>query len=171
MSGTDFKGTFSRAFSETLVKDAPQSARWAATFDGDRGAVIPARARRWRRLPLASRRCSKTCRKRAATAPGGTPGASWPAGAATSAHRSGRETRLHDLMDAACDAKETHEASKGPGHVRGGDETRGPPSGAGGGHPVRVRGHAKVFGQLMFALLALTVDQIIRRASSWRRPT
>jgi len=86
--------------------------------------------------------------------------------------------------------KETHEASKGPGHVRGGDEARGPTSGAGGlvrpesvrdrirpvvertnarlkdacgGHPVRVRGHAKVFGQLMFALLALTVDQIIRR--------
>jgi len=29
---------------------------------------------------------------------------------------------------------------------------------------VRVRGHAKVFGQLMFALLALTVDQISRRA-------
>ena len=66
-------------------------------------------------------------------------------------------------MDAACDAKETHEASQGPGHVRGGDEARGPTSGACGGHPVRVRRHAKVFGQLMFALLALTVDQIIRR--------
>ncbi len=40
-----------------------------------------------------------------------------------------------------------------------------------GARHVRVRGPTKVACHLMFGLLALTADQIIRLAGSWRRPT
>ncbi len=113
-------------------------------------------------------------------------------------------TSLCDLVDAACDAKEIHEASKGPGHVpiidvnprrdralreemkrearalracgfvmpesvryrnrSGVERTSARLKDALGGRHVRVRGHAKVFGHLMFGLLALTVDQLMRLA-------
>lgn len=115
-----------------------------------------------------------------------------------------RVTSLDDLMDAAHDAKETHEASKALGHVpiidvnprrdrelkeemkraaralracglampesvryrirSGVERTNDRLKDEFGARHVRVRGHAKVFSHLMFGLLALTADQLMRLA-------
>ena len=116
----------------------------------------------------------------------------------------GRVTSCYDLMDAANDAKEVREASKGLGHVpiidvnpcrdrelkeemerearalracglviqetvryrirSGVVRTNARLKDEFGARHVRVRGHAKVLSHLMFGLLALTADQLMRLA-------
>jgi hypothetical protein len=99
-----------------------------------------------------------------------------------------RVTNLYDLMDSAYDCELLREQSRKLGHVpiierlkRGeGLEAMAPHEARRfhertavervnsrlkdefGGRNVRVRGHAKVMAHLMFGLLALTVDQILR---------
>lgn len=101
---------------------------------------------------------------------------------------SGRVFNLYDLMDAAYDAEDIRLHSRSLGHVpiiervRRGDQpvTMAPHEASRfrertavervfsrlkdefGGTFVRVRGHAKVMAHLMFGLLALTADQILR---------
>jgi len=98
------------------------------------------------------------------------------------------DTSLYDLMDAAYDAMEIRNHSLGMGHVplidpnpRRGEKKEVDPAeklrynerstaerGFGrlkdefGGRMVRVRGHAKVMAHLMFGILALTADQLLR---------
>ena len=98
------------------------------------------------------------------------------------------EASLYDVMDAAYDAKEIKDHSLGMGHVplidpnpRRGEKREMDPAeklrynerstaerGFGrlkdefGGRMVRVRGHAKVMAHLMFGILALTADQLLR---------
>ncbi len=100
----------------------------------------------------------------------------------------GRVTSLYDLMDAAYDAKEIRGHSEKLGHVpiidsnpRNGEKTETDPAtavryrerssaerGFGrlkdefGGRTVRVRGHAKVMAHLMFGMIALAADQLLK---------
>jgi len=102
-----------------------------------------------------------------------------------------RVTNLYDLMDSAYDCEALRKQSQALGHVpiierleRGkGLVARAPHEAARyrertsvervnsrlkdefGGRYVRVRGHAKVMAHVMFGLLALTVDQILRLAT------
>lgn len=99
-----------------------------------------------------------------------------------------RVTSLYDLMDSAYDSGQIREHSRSLGHVpiieklqRGtGKQTMEPHEAARyrertaverinarlkdefGGRNVRVRGHEKVMAHLMFGVLALSVDQILR---------
>jgi hypothetical protein len=99
-----------------------------------------------------------------------------------------RVTNLYDLMDAAYCSIEIHEHSRSLGHVplidhnpRGGEKSEFEPSDAirykersqaertngrlkdeFGGRNVRVRGPDKVMSHLMFGMLALTADQLMR---------
>lgn len=99
-----------------------------------------------------------------------------------------RVTNLYDVMDAAYCSKELHEHSRSLGHVplidhnaRGGEKEQFEPADAVrykertaaersnarlkdefGGRNVRVRGPDKVMSHLMFGLLALTADQLMR---------
>lgn len=99
-----------------------------------------------------------------------------------------RVTNLYDLMDAAYCSIEIHEHSRSLGHVplidhnpRGGEKIEFEPSDAirykersqaertngrlkdeFGGRNVRVRGPDKVMSHLMFGMLALTADQLMR---------
>jgi hypothetical protein len=103
----------------------------------------------------------------------------------------GRVTSLYDLMDAAYDSDNIRRDSRGRGHVpiiervqRGDTPVTMAPHEANrfrertavervfsrmkdefGSNSVRVRGHAKVMAHLVFGLLALTVDQILRLAT------
>lgn len=99
-----------------------------------------------------------------------------------------RVTSLYDLMDAAYDAPEIKEHSRGLGHVplidgnrRRGEKSEMAPAAArrfderttaergfslfkekfGGGAAVRVRGAAKVGAQLMFGIVALTAERLL----------
>jgi hypothetical protein len=78
----------------------------------------------------------------------------------------GRVTNLYDLMDSAYDAPEIDAKSRALGHVPIIDRhPRSMPGGKEddfGARYVRVRGHAKVFCHLMFGVLALTIDQLMR---------
>lgn len=100
----------------------------------------------------------------------------------------GRVTNCYDLMDAAYCSEELRAHSKSLGHVplidhnpRGGEKKEFLPhealrynerTGAErtnarlkdefGGNDVRVRGHTKIMSHLMFGLLALTADQLMR---------
>ena len=66
-----------------------------------------------------------------------------------------RVTNLYDLMDAAYDSVIIREHSTAERvNARLKDEF--------GGLCVRVRGHQKVMAHLMFGILALTVDQLMR---------
>jgi hypothetical protein len=101
-----------------------------------------------------------------------------------------RVTNLYDLMDAAYDAKEIHEYGRGLGHIpiiesnsrsrnkprreldpasaRRYDERTTAERGNSrlhdqfGGRTVRVRGPLKVMAHLMFGIVALTADQLLR---------
>jgi len=99
-----------------------------------------------------------------------------------------RVQNLYDLMDSAYDAPQIKEYSRMLGHVaiidhnqRRGEKIEMDPTTARryderttaergfsqikdnlGGSMVRVRGHAKVFAHLMFGVLALTAEQLIR---------
>ncbi len=99
-----------------------------------------------------------------------------------------RVTNCYDLMDAAYCSEELRAHSRSLGHVplidhnpRGGEKKEFLPheaqrynerSGAErtnarlkdefGGNDVRVRGHTKIMSHLMFGLLALTADQLMR---------
>ena len=99
-----------------------------------------------------------------------------------------RVTNLYDLMDAAYCSKELHAHSRALGHVplidhnpRGGEKEEFEPADAVryrersaaertnarlkdefGARFIMVRGHAKVMCHLMFGLLALSVDQLLR---------
>jgi len=99
-----------------------------------------------------------------------------------------RVTNLYDLMDAAYDALQIKGHSRSLGHIplidpqtRGGKKIEMEPASAlrynerttaergfsllkdnRGGSMVRVRGHAKVFAHLMFGILAITADQLLR---------
>ena len=99
-----------------------------------------------------------------------------------------RVTYLYDLMDSAYDAKPIHEVSKALGHVpiidrnpRRGDALPMTPAeavrynertsaerfnsrlkGEFGGETVMVRGHKKVKLHLMFGVIALFADQMLR---------
>jgi hypothetical protein len=99
-----------------------------------------------------------------------------------------RVTNLYDLMDSAYDAQQIHECSQRLGHVaiiepqkRGGKKLELAPAARArfaerttvervyarlkdefGGRSIRVRGHAKVLAHLMFGVVALTVDQLLR---------
>jgi len=103
----------------------------------------------------------------------------------------GRVTNLYDLMDSAYDCGALREESQAMGHVpiierlerTKGKVAMAPHEAARyrertsvervnsrlkdefGGRYVRVRGHAKVMAHLMFGLLVLTVDQILRIAT------
>lgn len=100
----------------------------------------------------------------------------------------GRVTNLYDLMDAAYDAEPIREYSRALGHVpiidsnpRRGEKVEMDPATKErykertaiervfgrlkeefGGNQVRVRGPAKVMAHLMFGMLALTADQLLR---------
>lgn len=100
----------------------------------------------------------------------------------------GRVTNLYDLMDAAYDAEPIREYSRAMGHVplidsnpRRGEKVEMDPAAKErykertaiervfgrlkeefGGDQVRVRGPAKVMAHLMFGVLALTADQLLR---------
>lgn len=102
-----------------------------------------------------------------------------------------RVTNLYDLMDSAYDCEALRKKSQALGHVpiierlkRGEGKVPMAPHEAAryrerttvervnsrlkdefGGRYVRVRGHAKVMAHVMFGLLALTVDQILRLAT------
>lgn len=102
-----------------------------------------------------------------------------------------RVTNLYDVMDSAYDCEALRERSRALGHVpvmerlkRGEGLIPLAPHEAAryrerttvervnsrlkdefGGRSVRVRGHAKVLAHLMFGLLALTVDQVLRLAT------
>jgi len=102
-----------------------------------------------------------------------------------------RVTNLYDLMDAAYCSKELHAHCREMGHVplidhnpRGGDKEYFEPADAVryrersaaertnarlkdefGGRNIMVKGHAKVLGHLMFGLLALGADQLMRLRS------
>lgn len=99
-----------------------------------------------------------------------------------------RVTSLYDVMDAAYCSLDLHEHSRSLGHVplidhnpRGGEKEEFDPADAirynersvaersnarlkdeFGGNNVRVQGYAKVMGHLMFGILALSVDQLMR---------
>ncbi len=99
-----------------------------------------------------------------------------------------RVTNLYDVMDAAYCSKELHEHSRSLGHVplidhnaRGGPKEEFEPTDAVrykersvaersnarlkdefGGRNIRVRGADNVMSHLMFGLLALTADQLMR---------
>ena len=101
-----------------------------------------------------------------------------------------RVTSLYDLMDSAYDAKEIHEHSRRLGHIpiieansrskskprpelepasaRRYDERTTAERGNSrlqdqfGGRTIRVRGALKVMGHLMFGIVALTADQLLR---------
>ena len=99
-----------------------------------------------------------------------------------------RVTHLYDLMDSAYDAPIIRAQSAEHGHVaiidhnpRGGEKIEFAPHEAQrfkerttveranarlkdefGGCFIRVRGHAKVMAHLMFGILALTADQLLR---------
>lgn len=99
-----------------------------------------------------------------------------------------RVTNLYDVMDAAYCSGELRAHSKNLGHVplidhnpRGGEKIAFAPAEAVrynertvaersnarlkdefGGNAVRVQGHAKVMGHLMFGILALSADQLMR---------
>ena len=99
-----------------------------------------------------------------------------------------RVTNLYDVMDAAYCSKELHADSRGLGHVplidhnpRSGEKELFEPADAVryrersvaertnarlkdefGGRVIMVKGHAKVMCHLMFGLLALSADQLIR---------
>ncbi len=100
----------------------------------------------------------------------------------------GRVSSLYDLMDAAYDAEQIRTKSRALGHVpiidtnpRRGEKTPMDPAekrryderstaergfsffkeSFGGGHDVRVRGHAKVYAHLMFGILALTAERLL----------
>lgn len=99
-----------------------------------------------------------------------------------------RVTNLYDLMDAAYCSKELHAHSRDLGHVplidhnpRGGEKEEFEPADAVryrersaaertnarlkdefGARAIMVKGHAKVMCHLMFGLLALSVDQLLR---------
>lgn len=101
---------------------------------------------------------------------------------------SARVTNLYDVMDAAYCSRELHEHSRSLGHVplidhnaRGGPKEQFEPADAVrykertvaersnarlkdefGGRNIRVRGPDKVMSHLMFGLLALTADQLMR---------
>jgi len=100
----------------------------------------------------------------------------------------GRVTNLYDLMDAAYDAEAIREYSRARGHVplidsnpRRGEKVEMDPAAKErykertaiervfgrlkeefGGDQVRVRGSAKVMAHLMFGIVALTADQLLR---------
>lgn len=102
-----------------------------------------------------------------------------------------RVTSLYDLMDAAYDAKEIKEKSRSLGHVpiidanrRGGETVEMDPATARryherttaergfgrlkddrGGRQVRVRGPTKVMAHLMFGLLVVAAEQLLRLAT------
>jgi len=99
-----------------------------------------------------------------------------------------RVSRLYDLMDAAYDAQEIREHSQSLGHVpiidqnpRRGEKIEMDPATKErykerstiervfgrlkeefGGCQIKVRGHRKVMAHLMFGILALTADQLLR---------
>ena len=90
-----------------------------------------------------------------------------------------RVTNCYDLMDAAYCSEEIRDHSRSMGHVplidhnpRGGEKIAFDPAEAErtnarlkdefGGRQVQVRGPAKVMNHLMFGLLALTADQLLR---------
>ncbi len=99
-----------------------------------------------------------------------------------------RVTNLYDLMDAAYCSTELREHSRSLGHVplidhnpRRGEKIEFPPAQAirynertvaersnarlkdeFGGHSIMVKGDAKVMAHLMFGVLALTADQLMR---------
>ena len=99
-----------------------------------------------------------------------------------------RVTNLYDVMDAAYCSSELRQYSLSQGHVplidhnpRGGEKIEFDPAQAirynertvaersnarlkdeFGGNHLRVKGHVKVMGHLMFGLLALSVDQLMR---------
>ena len=96
-----------------------------------------------------------------------------------------RVTSLYDLMDSAYDAPEIRDKSRALGHVpiidanprRAGYEpaenirynerssaerVNSSLKDSYGGRTIRVRGHAKVFCHLMFGILALTAEQLMR---------
>ena len=103
-----------------------------------------------------------------------------------------RVTNLYDVMDAAYDSEIIREHSKQLGHVplidynhrSSNDERQFDPHEAQrykerstaerinarlkdefGGVSVRVRGHSKIMAHLMFGILALTADQLMRFAT------
>src|SRR5271156_4036455 len=84
-----------------------------------------------------------------------------------------RVINLYDLMDSAYDAPEIKAKSLALGHVPLAEDVRYNERSAAervngslkddfGGRYVRVRGHAKVFCLLMFGVLALAIDQLMR---------